>query len=187
MDAAGTTCLDLLGQLQDRTTQVGWAEFRRRYWPLIFQYARRRGASVSEAEDIAQDIQLYLFKALRDFKYDPGKGGFRAYLRAAVVHAMGRRGNHPSRRESPTDPEILETFVGAPVRDDEREGRLRRLRDAITAMAAELEPATLEAFSLHVLADWSVEETALHLGVSRASVYQAKSRVLRRLRDRLDS
>lgn len=50
------------------------------------------------------------------------------------------------------------------------------------SIAAEFEEATLQAFRLHVLAGHPVAETAEEVGISTASVYQAKSRVLKRLR-----
>jgi RNA polymerase sigma-70 factor (ECF subfamily) len=53
------------------------------------------------------------------------------------------------------------------------------------SIIGEFEPATLKAFELHVLAGQSVEETARQLELSKASVYQARSRVLKRLRERL--
>lgn len=52
-------------------------------------------------------------------------------------------------------------------------------------VAGGFEPSTLKAFEMHVLAGRSVAETADKLGISKASVYQAKSRVLKRLRQRL--
>jgi len=43
----------------------------------------------------------------------------------------------------------------------------------------------LKAFEMHVLAGRPVEETAEALGLSKASVYQAKSRILKCLKERL--
>ncbi|MFQ5807186.1 MAG: sigma factor-like helix-turn-helix DNA-binding protein, partial [Phycisphaerae bacterium] len=60
-----------------------------------------------------------------------------------------------------------------------------RLRWAMRSIAEEFEPTTLKAFEMHVLAGRSVEETARELGLSKASVYQAKSRILKCLRERL--
>lgn len=40
---------------------------------------------------------------------------------------------------------------------------------------------------MHVLGNRSVEETAQALGMSKASVYQARSRILRSLKEKLAS
>jgi RNA polymerase sigma-70 factor (ECF subfamily) len=124
------------------------------------------------------------------FQYDKKKGRFRAYLRASVVRAMGRRASKRAKQETPLDPQALDTFTDDDTHADEqweREWRLHRLRWALRSISAEFEPKTLEAFCLHVLANRSVTDTAEHLGLSTASVYQAKSRILKRLRERIST
>lgn len=192
MSTVGTTHLSFIGRLRDRTNPVGWAEFNDRYRELLYRYARRRGASHLEAEDIAQDVTLYLFKAMERFEYNPARGRFRGYLRFAVVTALARRQARGARQGTPTNPEILDTMTAAPDLADaewEREWQLHRLRTALQAISSVFEPATMEVFRAHVLAGCSVDDTAQKLGVSKSSVYQAKSRVLKALKvhvDRLD-
>lgn len=190
MNGVGTTRLSFLGRLRDRSDRLSWAEFHDRYGELLFRYARRRGASHGEAEDIVQEVELYLFKALDKFRYDKGKGRFRAYLRSSVVHAMGRQAAKNARREAPLDPRAIDSLVERGDGNDaswEQEWRLHRLRWAMRTVVQEFEPITLEAFRLHVLADRPIDETAKQLGLSKASIYQAKSRVLKRLRERISS
>jgi len=67
----------------------------------------------------------------------------------------------------------------------EREWQLHRLRWAMRSVAASFNPVTMKAFEMHVLAGHSVDETAEKLEMSKASVYQARSRVLKRLKERL--
>ncbi|TWU42153.1 Sigma-70, region 4 [Novipirellula artificiosorum] len=50
----------------------------------------------------------------------------------------------------------------------------------------EFESSTWKAFWLITIEDKSAAEVAERTGLSRASVYQAKSRVLRRLRQRME-
>jgi RNA polymerase sigma-70 factor (ECF subfamily) len=94
------------------------------------------------------------------------------------------------RQEASLDPRTFEGLADETEACDpawEREEHLHRVRWAMRLIAKEFEPLTLEAFRLHVLAGRPVAETADGLGISRDSVYQAKSRVLRRLRTRIDS
>jgi RNA polymerase sigma-70 factor (ECF subfamily) len=122
------------------------------------------------------------------FRHYARKGSFRAYLRTAVVHALGRTADRNARQEAVLDPHVLEALANAQEGDDvawEREEYLHRVRWAMRQIAGEFEAVTLEAFRLHVLADRSVAETAEHLGLSKDSVYQAKSRILKRLRERV--
>ncbi len=190
MKTVGTTRLSFLDRLRDRSSKLGWAEFDQKYRELLYRYARRRGASYNEADDVVQEVELYVFKAMDRFQYDRGRGRFRAYLRTAVVHALARRAGSPSHQVTLLDPDLLATLAeedGTADAEWEREWQLHRLRWALRSIAKEFEPATLEAFRHHVLGDWPVDVTAQHLGLSRASVYQAKSRVLRRLKERIDS
>jgi RNA polymerase sigma-70 factor (ECF subfamily) len=188
MDPTGTTSLSFLSGLRDPGNARSWAEFHKRYGELMYSYARRLGASHDEAEDILQEVEMYVFKAMDGFRHQARKGCFRAYLRTAVLHAMGRRAGKKSHRETLIDPHTVEVLAQEHNPPDavwEREQYLDRVRRAVRSIAKEFEPVTLEAFRLHVLAGRSVAETAEHLGLSKDSVYQAKSRILRRLRERI--
>ncbi|MFQ5414532.1 MAG: RNA polymerase sigma factor [Phycisphaerae bacterium] len=187
---AGTTRLSFLQRLQGRSNELSWAEFHDRYGELLYRFARGRGASHSDAEETVQEVEISLFKAIDKFQYDPRKGRFRGYLRTAVVRALARLAQQRANREVPLDPQTLDGITRQDADDDaqwEREWRLHRLRWAFRSIANEFEPATLEAFRLCALAHRPVDETAKQLGISKASVYQAKSRVLKRLRERIDA
>ncbi|MCK4659446.1 MAG: sigma-70 family RNA polymerase sigma factor [Phycisphaerae bacterium] len=181
----------LLLRLRCRTDQLSWQEFHERYGELLYRYARLRGAPPVDAEDIVQEVEMYLFKAMEGFEYDAAKGRFRAYLRSAVMHAMARKVKKQARQGEVFDPQVFDYMTAAKEADQderwEREWRLHRLRWALRAIAPEVEPVTLEAFRLHVLTGQPVNETAGQLGISTASVYQAKSRILRRIKQKLDT
>ena len=89
-----------------------------------------------------------------------------------------------SRRARPLDPAQLYA-VHNPKSIWEREWRANELRTGLQAVASEVEPKTFQAFQLFVLEEWPTEKVARFLGLSRQSVYQAKSRVIRKLRARL--
>ena len=94
------------------------------------------------------------------------------------------------RREAPLDPQTLENLANNTAPSDaewEREQYLDRIRRALRLIAGEFEPATMEAFRMHVLANCAAADTAKQLGISRDSVYQAKSRIVRRLRECVES
>ena len=191
MASGDTTRLTLLLRLRDRADQLGWEEFHARYGELLYRYARGRGVSHADAEDVVQEVEMYLFKAMEGFVYDVRKGRFRGYLRAAVVHSIGRRAAKYAKERAGLDPNVMDLAeaVKQATSDDqwEREWRLHRLRWALRTVASEFEKNTLDAFQLHALAGLSVDETAEKLGLSKASVYQAKSRILKRLKERLDA
>ena len=189
MQDQDSTRLTLLLRLRSRTDQLSWQEFHERYGELLYRYARACGASPVDAEDVVQDVEMYLFKAMEGFEYDAAKGRFRTYLRTAVVHATARKAKKQIRQGEVLDPRTFDYLAAVrEVAQDERwerEWRLHRLRWALRAIASEVEPNTLEAFRRHVPADQPVAETAGQLGMSTASVYQAKSRILKRVKQKL--
>jgi RNA polymerase sigma-70 factor (ECF subfamily) len=189
MGEANTTHLTFLLRLRDRADKLSWQEFHEQYGQLLYGYARSRGASHADAEDVVQEVELHLFKAVDGFEYDARKGRFRAYLRAAVVHALARRASKEAREPPGLDPRTFDYLANRQEADAdahwEHEWQLHRLRQVMRAVADTFEPATLKAFEMHVLGGCSVAETADKLGLSRASVYQAKSRVLKGVRKRL--
>ena len=184
----GTTHLSFLERLRDRTDTRSWVQFHEYYGELLFSYARRLGASHERAEDVVQEVEMYVFKAIGRFRLHARKGSFRAYLRSAVVHALARKGGMERNREAVLDPQTLDALAKTdPLHDAawQRDEYLHRIRWAMRYIAKEFEPVTLEAFRLHVLAALPVGRTAEVLGLSKDSVYQAKSRILKRLRERV--
>lgn len=189
MGQAETTRLTFIMRLRDRADTLSWNEFHARYGELLYRYARSRGASHQDAEDAVQEVEMYLFKAMKGFEYDANKGRFRSYLRSAVLHTLQRRAAKQARQEAALDPHAFDYLAAwkeasADARW-EREWQLHRLRWALRSIADEFEPQTLKTFEVHVLGGESVETTAEKVGLSRDSVYQAKSRVLKRLKERL--
>ncbi len=187
MSQADSTHPSFLLRLRDRADKLSWYEFHDRYGQLLYRYARGRGAADADAEDIVQEVELSLFKALEHLEYDARKGRFRDYLRAAVVHALARRRKKEARQPDRLDPHAFQSLAGDEEADADwqREWELHRLRWAMRSIADLFEPRTLKAFEVHVLGGRSVVETTDLLGMSKWSVYQAKSRVLRCLRERL--
>jgi len=190
MEWLDTTRMTFLLRLRDRADQMSWDLFHERYGELLYRYARTRGATHEDAEDIVQEVELYLFKALDGFEYDARKGRFRSYLRTAALHAMGKgAASHARKIGILVDPRDFD-FLKAEQEADadlwwDHEWRMHRLRTALRHISVDFEPRTLRAFELHVLAGIPVAQVALELEVGERTVYAAKARVLKRLRKQL--
>ena len=74
------TRYSLLRRLKDWGDQSGWQEFFDAYWALLYNTARRAGLNDTEAQEAVQETVIAFAKKLPDFKADPSRGSFSAWL-----------------------------------------------------------------------------------------------------------
>lgn len=179
-----TTHVTLLQRLSaGRESDPGsWGDFCDRYGELIRGYARRRGLQPADCDDVVQDVLLALTKSLPGFTYDPAKGRFRAYLHAMVNHAIHRR-SFQKRGERPLE-DGAASFISDGVDADEPwevEWRQHHLRVAMRSIEAEFNANDLAAFESYAIEGRGVRDVSAELGLTADQIYQAKSRILRRV------
>jgi RNA polymerase sigma-70 factor (ECF subfamily) len=168
--------------------EVAWQEFHRCYAPMIAGFARKMGAKAQDREDIVQDVMAGLFSASKNFRYDPEKGRFRGFLKACTFRALRRRKDARFAGASleRVDPEALE--VEQLWNDVWEHERLRRaLRETREKYQANADRArTFRAFEMFGLEERPAEDVGRQLSLSVDSVHQAKHRVTKALRERLE-
>lgn len=180
------TSITLLDRVSSGTDPEAWGRFVRLYSPLIYHWARRCGLQECDAADLAQDVFAALLRKLPAFAYAPG-GSFRAWLRAFTLNLWRDRlrrvatrplaGGHERLDEVPA-PDVLSLL-------DEAEHRRRLVGRAVELIRPDFRPATWQAFWEHGVRERPAAEVAAETGLSVASVYGAKFRVLQRLREEL--
>ncbi len=174
----------IFSRLRANPESTEWDTFCDRCSPVVFSVAMAHGLSEPDARDAVQDVMLRLYKNMGHFRYDPARGRFRNYLYTITLNVVRAQLADRARRAKPLEPAQLYA-VHNPKEIWEREWRANELRAGLQAVAKEVEPKTFQAFQLFVLEEWSTEKVARFLGLSRQSVYQAKSRVIRKLREHL--
>lgn len=180
MVACGTTTL--LDRIREKGGADDWTELVRRYWRVVFGYARQQGLTAADAEDFTQEILAELVRVLPSFELDGEKGSFRSFLftmvRRRLIDRYRTQNSHAELSER------LEWREFEPP-DAAWESQWRRslLRLALDEAARAVEPATYQAFQLVVINGWSPKRAAEFLDLSVDSVYQAKARVLRHARE----
>ena len=90
-----------LESLRDGADPQAWEEFFRRYWPLIYGYAKHEGCSDHTAEDIVQDVLATVFREQGVFCYDSQRGRFRSWLGTIVRNKIAEHRRRPSQRIRP--------------------------------------------------------------------------------------
>ncbi|MBK8976134.1 MAG: sigma-70 family RNA polymerase sigma factor [Planctomycetes bacterium] len=180
-----STHASLLARVAAGSDAPAWTEFADRYRGLIRGFALRRGLQAADAEDFVQDVFLALSSAMRGFEYDPGRGSFRGFLKTIAARALGKR----FRAGRPVaDQSVAEHALGNAASDAEEdadwevEWRQYHLRVAMQRVTAEFRATDLQAFELLTRGDRDARAVAAELGISVDSAYQAKSRILKRLR-----
>jgi len=189
-----STSPSLLVRLRDGDDSISWDQFVTQYWRLIYSFALQRGLGASEAEDIVQEVLMEIFGAMPEFEYDRSRGTFRGYLRRItqrrITDHVCRCGRSPTLPLDRADGEGM-TGTSELAGDDavaawERDWRRNLLQVCLKHVANEVEPRTFQAFELFALRGWTVGAVAGLLEMSEASVYAAKSRVARRVREWYD-
>ncbi len=187
MSDAPTTHLTLLKRLTDETDGVAWQEFCRRYSRLILGFARRRGLQPSDCDDVLQEVLAELSRAMPDFCYDPSRGRFRGFLKTVSSRLILRKfcqKRHPASQledvgsATPDEGELEQLW--------EDEWRQHHLRQAMKAIAVEFNSADRAAFEAYVVEGRSVADVTSSLELSASQVYQAKSRILKRLTELIE-
>ncbi|MCO6435642.1 MAG: sigma-70 family RNA polymerase sigma factor [Phycisphaerae bacterium] len=173
----------LLSRVRDFGDDSAWSEFDGVYRPMLAGYARRCGLGPAVAEEIAQECLAAIVDRIRDFRR---QRSFRRWLRGMVTHKVAdhlRREKRERRRPSGSHT-AAGVRVSHPDEIWEQTWNASHLRYFIAGLRDEFAEHTLRAFAMYVLEERPVEEISRLLGMSPNQIYVAKSRVLRRLKDR---
>lgn len=201
MKRAGTdplpTRASLLERLKDPDDQQSHQEFYDLYRNLIYGVAMKYGLSDADAQDIIQETMRSVTQKLKEFKYDPKIGSFKAWLlqntRWRIVELLRTQKNH-FKRPSTTGDESRRTATMERVPDpsgndldDIWEGEWQRtlLERAMSKVRQEVRPLQFQIFDCYVIKQWPVEKVSKALGVSATQAYLAKLRVGKKLKDEI--
>jgi RNA polymerase sigma-70 factor (ECF subfamily) len=191
MDQAPGTRISLIVKLRDPTDGAAWREFLAIYQPLIYRLARRRGLQDADARDLCQEVFQAVARAVE--RWDPSICGFRQWLyriaRNLVVNFLTRPG-HKRIGSGATSVQVLLESVVAPDPSAtalfETEYQMRLFLWASDEVREEFTPTTWQAFWKTAVEDRRAAVVAAELGLSVGAVYIARSRVLARIKKRIE-
>lgn len=182
------TSSTLLLGLREFTNQEAWNRFTGRFQEPLVRFARRIGLTEAEAEDCAQETLLDFAEALRRGKYEREKGRLSSWLFGiAYRKALNLRRR---RRRNGNDQQVsADTAFWASLPDEQEatrcfdeEWQRSLLNRCLARVQSEVNEQTYAAFALTVCEGQTADQAADQLGMSRAAVYTAKHRVLKRVR-----
>lgn len=185
--AASQTTSALLEQLLDARNHAVWKEFDERYRPILTGFARRLGLTLADAEDAAQEALTRFVQHYQSGAYDRERGRLRTWMisiaRNCVMDALRTRAVRRERRgmsgvvDEPA-PDELEAAWDAECRRTIATRALAELR-----ATTRFDDRTIQAFEMLTLENRPPSFVATELGLSVDSVYAAKHRCAKALRE----
>jgi RNA polymerase sigma-70 factor (ECF subfamily) len=178
----------LLARVCCSDDEGAWEDFVEIYRPAIYRTARYCGLQPADAEDVIQQVLLSVARALRQRPHDPARAKFRTWLgrvtRNAALNAIQRGKPDRGSGDSAVQRQLLDVSAGDGTEEFmDRELQKERIRRSAEAIKPEFEVDTWHAFWWTAIEGREIGEVAEQLGKSVGSVYAARSRVIRRLRD----
>lgn len=154
-----------------------WAFERLFHWLGRPVAAYLRGAGVEDPDGIANEVFLKAFTGIGGFEGDEGR--FRSWVFTIAHHAViddrRRRSRRPVTAElehEPATPDEVDVVLG---------------NERIRSLLRDLAPDQRDVVLLRLVADMSIEDTAVALGKTANAVKQLQHRATRALRARIDT
>jgi RNA polymerase sigma-70 factor (ECF subfamily) len=186
------TRASLLLRLRGDRDEQAWAEFLLLYEPLVLRLMRQRGLQESDARDTTQQVLLRISGAIERYQPDGVDASFRRWLyrvaRNVVVTFLTRQSRQPQLLDGQ---QIVDLFDVTVPESSESNLFDVHYRQQVLAWAAEqvqreFHGQTWQAFLQTSIQGRAIPEVARELNLSAGSVYVARSRVIARLRSKVE-
>jgi RNA polymerase sigma-70 factor (ECF subfamily) len=180
-----TTSLTLLDRLRQPGHADAWDRFVRLYTPLLLHWAQRQGLHLADAEDLTQAVLVKVIRLLPSYERRNSQT-FRGWLFTICRNECRDFRTRRATRPLPSA-EGLDVAVAPPRADDPDEAEYSRrvVVRALELVRADFTPDVWAAFTGFAFDGRPAAEVAYALNTTANAVYQARYRVLRRLRDEL--
>ncbi|HVJ69743.1 MAG TPA: sigma-70 family RNA polymerase sigma factor [Caulifigura sp.] len=190
MTLSPQTRASLLVRVRNPADQSAWHEFVEIYWPVIHRLARRKGLQEADADDLAQQVLMSVAKTIEERPHDPGRARFRTWLskvvQNAALNALTRTKPDRAAGGEHHDPHVH----NAPGREADSQLLQLELRREVFRWAArqieeEFQPDTWQSFWQTAVDGRACEDVAAELKKTIGNIYAARSRVMKRLQEKV--
>lgn len=185
-----STSRSLLDRARDDDSHA-WDELVSLYAPLVHYWCRRSRLPEQDIPDLVQDVLQSVARGLDGFRQDRQRGTFRGWLRIITRNKVNdylRRNRHEPAATGGT--EAQQQLLSLPEDDLDEElespsAELVLFHRALELIRDEFHPSTWQAFWGVVVDGKTPADVGEELSMKPGAVRVAKSRVLKRLRQRL--
>lgn len=187
MAPAPSTRSTLLLRVRDQDDATAWQQFVDIYSPLILAYCRKRGLQEADASDVVQDVLQALSDHLPRFQYDRSKGRFRGWLFSVVRSKLSDAMAKKNRQVAGSGETAVHSLLAAqPSQEETTQWNLEHQRRLFEWAAEQIrnryKPTTWQAFWQTAVENRPTNDVSDELGLSPRSVYVAKCRILKQLK-----
>jgi RNA polymerase sigma-70 factor (ECF subfamily) len=185
-DGGPTTPLSLLERVRGRDERA-WMRLMELYRPLVLFWCTRGGVPVGDTEDVAQEVFACVARDLGGFHRDRPGDTFRGWLcvltrNQVLLYVRKNRGRPVGEGGSDAWQRLQEVPGPEPGEEEQMQQVYGR---ALEQVRCEFEEPTWRAFWLTAIEGRSPAALVTELGMSAVAIRQAKSRVLRRIKQEL--
>ena len=178
----------LLAQLQDFDQQTAWQCLAEYFRPALVRLSLSQGLDAREAEDVAQETLIEFARLYKMGRYERGKGRLKSWILGIAKNKLAHA--HRSRRKRNVLPAAdlglsTEWMDDVPAQTEpqwDREWKRLTFEKCVERVRSTIDERTWRVFEMTVLGRRSVQEAASSLRMSSSQVYNARHRVLSRLR-----
>ncbi len=179
----------LIVGVRDPSNQLAWDQFEQLYRPVIFRIARAKGLQHADAHDLVQQVLVSVAAAIDRYEKRNDDARFRNWLSRITRNAILKALTRAPRDRAAGGSAIMNVLSAVPAIDPatnaliDLEYRRELFRRAAEHVRTDVQEPTWLAFELTELQHVPIDKAAKVLGISTGSVYAARSRVMRRMRD----
>lgn len=184
-----STSSSLLQRVKAQDAEA-WGRLVKLYGPMVYRWCRQSGLKAEDTADVVQEVFASVITSVNDFRGDR-QGSFRAWLRSITRHRLHDylqrekgspegRGGTGAQQQLRELPQPVDPSPGAPMKTEDG-----LWHHALELVRAEFEDRTWRTFWRVAVDGQRPAEVADELDMTIHAVYQAKSRVLRRVRQEL--
>ena len=172
-----------------------WARMVDVFSPIVYRWARQAGLSGTDSADVVQEVFTSIARRVGSFQRQKDKGSFRSWLatitRNRIRDVFRRKQKQPDGHGGSTAMQNM-MRVASPESDAWEESisvaalESRLPQRVLEMIRAQCDEKTWQAFWMTTIEEQPASVVAESLGLNVASVYQAKTRTLRKLRKRME-
>ena len=183
----------LLLRIADANDGDAWRQFVAIYEPVVYRIARQKGMQDADAHDVVQYVMAAVARSIDRWQSDTSRASFRTWLYRVANNAFVDfiRKRRPDAAAGGSS--VIRILDEQPDHEAlaestwEHEHRREVFRWAARRIRKEFSESTWAAFTMTTIGDTSPAATAEKLGMTVGSVYTARSRVMRRLKEEVQS